>query len=444
MERFVLRPFIASLCVAATLATGSIAASAASPAPATPAPPPNVSSLHPSTVLTDINGYVTATSASRQRLVVVGQDLDQRPFVAANTTYTIIDIARHNLIMRRNTNGTIDNTVIDDRRGVVYLTVQTVPDRISGAGTSYHVDLWTIRLSDGRLLSRRLFYEGEAATMNAMGVDESTGHLFIATTRPGSGTYELLMIDPASMDIHIQSLEGIPDHVFVDSVHHQAVVTTQVGIAAQTSKFIAFDTRSENRTWSHLFQYILSSYANFAMVYNPGTQQIWSVAPGGLVTVVAASNGQVVRQIQMGYTRPDGWAQVGFALDATHNMGYAQWAGTACNIDRADRNADVRNVAITYSGSPCGTAGSTLIAVDEGRQLIVTADASAMHVFNTHGKEVRTISLINAKGAGSSWFTDTTIQQGGHMSVVFISDVDHQNEATGTVTTGAAIFVPLS
>ena len=284
-----IRPFIASLCVAATLATGSIAASAASPAPATPAPPPNVSSLHPSTVLTDINGYVTATSASRQCLVVVGQDLDQRPFVAANTTYTIIDIGRHNLITRRNTNGTIDNTVIDDRRGVVYLTVQTVPDRTSGAGTSYHVDLWTIRLSDGRLLSRRLFYEGEAATMNAMGVDESTGHLFIATTRPGSGTYELLMIDPASMAIHIQSLEGIPDHVFVDSVHHQAVVTTQVGIAAQTSKFIAFDTRSENRTWSHLFQYILSSYANFAMVYNPGTQQIWSVAPGGLVTIVAAS-----------------------------------------------------------------------------------------------------------------------------------------------------------
>jgi len=105
----VIRPFIASLCVAATLATGSIAASAASPAPAaTSAPPPNVSSLHPSTVLTDINGYVTATSASRQRLVVVGQDLDQRPFVAANTTYTIIDIGRHNLITRRNTNGTIE------------------------------------------------------------------------------------------------------------------------------------------------------------------------------------------------------------------------------------------------------------------------------------------------------------------------------------------------
>ena len=443
-----IRPFIASLCAAATLASGMAAASVAphaSAAATPPSPPPNVSSLHPSTVLTDINGYVTATSAARQRLVVVGQDLDQRPFVAANTTYTIINIASHRLITRRNTNGTIDNTVIDDRRGVVYLTVQTVPERQSGAGTSYHVDLWTIRLSDGRVLSRHLFYEGEAATMNAMGIDESNGRIFIATTRPGSGTYELLMIDPRGMDIRIQSLEGIPDHVFVDSVHHQAVVTTQVGIAAQTSKFIAFETRSENRTWSHLFQYILSSYANYAMVYNPGTQQIWSVAPGGLVTVVAASNGQVVRQIQMGYTRPDGWAQVGFALDASHNMGYAQWAAAAaCNIDRADRGASARNVAITYNGSPCGAAGSTLIAVDEARQLIVTADTNAIHVFNTHGKEVRTVSLINAKGAGSTWFTSTTIQQGGHMSVVFISDVDHQNEATGAVTTGAAIFVPMS
>jgi len=438
----VIRPFIASLCAAATLATGTVAASAAAPPPATP--PPNVSSLHPSTVLTDINGYVTVASAARQRLVVVGQDLDQRPFVAANTTYTIINIADHRLITRHNTNGTIDNTVIDNRRGVVYLTVQTVPDRVSGGGTSYHVDLWTIRLSDGRVLSRRLFYEGEAATMTAMGVDEPTGHLFIATTRPGSGTYELLMVDPGSMAIHIQSLEGIPDHVFVDSVHHQAVVTTQVGIAAQTSKFIAFDTRSGSRTWSHLFQYILSSYANFAMVYNPGTQQIWSVAPGGLVTVVNAANGSVARQIQMGYTRPDGWAQVGFALDASHNMGYAQWAAGSCNIDRADRGASERSVAITYSGSPCGTAGSTLIAVDEAHQLIVTADANAIHVFNTRGKEVRTISLINAKGAGSSWFTYTTIQQGGHMSVVFISDVDHQNEATGAVTTGAAVFVPMS
>ncbi len=438
-----IRPFIASLCAAATLATGTVAASAAAPPPATP-PPPNVSSLHPSTVLTDINGYVTVASAARQRLVVVGQDLDQRPFVAANTTYTIINIADHRLITRHNTNGTIDNTVIDNRRGVVYLTVQTVPDRVSGGGTSYHVDLWTIRLSDGRVLSRHLFYEGEAATMTAMGVDEPTGHLFIATTRPGSGTYELLMVDPGSMAIHIQSLEGIPDHVFVDSVHHQAVVTTQVGIAAQTSKFIAFDTRSGSRTWSHLFQYILSSYANFAMVYNPGTQQIWSVAPGGLVTVVNAANGSVARQIQMGYTRPDGWAQVGFALDASHNMGYAQWAAGSCNIDRADRGASERSVAITYSGSPCGTAGSTLIAVDEAHQLIVTADANAIHVFNTRGKEVRTISLINAKGAGSSWFTYTTIQQGGHMSVVFISDVDHQNEATGAVTTGAAVFVPMS
>ena len=435
-----IRPFIASLCVAATLASGAVAASAAAPPP-----PPNVSSLHPSTVLTDINGYVTATSAARQRLVVVGQDLDQRPFVAANTTYTIINITDHHLVTRRNTNGTIDNTVIDDRRGLVYLTVQTVPDRQSGAGTSYHVDLWTIRLSDGRVLSRRLFYEGAAATMNAMGVDESTGHIFIATTRPGSGTYELLMLDPRSMDIHIQSLEGIPDHVFVDSVHHQAVVTTQVGIAAQTSKFIAFDTRSENRTWSHLFQYILSSYANYAMVYNAGTQQIWSVAPGGLVTVVNTANGGVARQIQMGYTRPDGWAQVGFALDASHNMGYAQWAApAACNVDRADRNASMRNVAITYSGSPCGAAGSTLIAVDEARQLIVTADSNAIHVFNTRGKEVRTISLINAKGAGSSWFTYTTIQRGGHMSVVFISDVDHQNEATGANQTGAAVFVSMS
>jgi len=440
----VIRPFIASLCAAATLATGTVAASAAAPPPATPPPPPNVSSLHPSTVLTDINGYVTVASAARQRLVVVGQDLDQRPFVAANTTYTIINIADHRLITRHNTNGTIDNTVIDNRRGVVYLTVQTVPDRVSGGGTSYHVDLWTIRLSDGRVLSRHLFYEGEAATMTAMGVDEPTGHLFIATTRPGSGTYELLMVDPGSMAIHIQSLEGIPDHVFVDSVHHQAVVTTQVGIAAQTSKFIAFDTRSGSRTWSHLFQYILSSYANFAMVYNPGTQQIWSVAPGGLVTVVNAANGSVARQIQMGYTRPDGWAQVGFALDASHNMGYAQWAAGSCNIDRADRGASERSVAITYSGSPCGTAGSTLIAVDEAHQLIVTADANAIHVFNTRGKEVRTISLINAKGAGSSWFTYTTIQQGGHMSVVFISDVDHQNEATGAVTTGAAVFVPMS
>ncbi len=100
---------------------------------------------------------------------------------------------------------------------------------------------------------------------------------------------------------------------------------------------------------------------------------------------------------------------------------------------------DERIAAEPFPASP-DAMGSTLIAVDEGRQLIVTADANALHVFNTRGKEVRTISLINAKGAGSSWFTDTTIQQGGHMSVVFISD----NEATGAVTTGAAVFVPLS
>lgn len=440
-RKYVIGRFIAALGLTATLVAGATAASADTAPPALP----SIAVLHPQAVLTDINGMVTVFSTKWNRMVVVGQDDDARPFVAQNTTYAVIDIAGHRLVSRRNTNSIIDSTVIDEQRGLAYLTVGTTPTRVTGAGTSYHLDLWTINLRNGRLLSDRLFYEGEQATVNAMGVDAPSGHIFIATTRPGSGTYELMMVDPSSMSLHIQSLEGTPDHVFVDSLHHRVVVTTMEGIQATTSLFIGFDTRTERREWSHLFTYTLSSYTNYAMVYDDHTKQIWSVAPGGLVTVVNTSNGSIARQIQMGYTRPDGWAQVGFALDVTHDMGYAHWtAPNSCDVDRASVGAAVRQTFVNYAGYPCGAANATLITVDEARQHIFTADGTALHEFSTAGKLLKTYSMLDAKGQPSTWFTSTTIQQGGHATLVIVSDVYHQNEATGADTTGAAVFVPLS
>ncbi len=439
------RKFIAALGVSAALVGVTTIGARATAIPPPTTPPQNVAALNPQVVLTDVNGLVTAQSASLQRLIVVGQDLDQRPLVAANTTYAVINTTTHTMLSRRNTNGTIDNTAIDEQRGVAYLTVATLPTRISGAGAAYHIDLWTVSLRTGKLLSDRLFYEGEAETINAIAVDSPTGHIFVASTRPGSGTYELTMINTSDMSLHIQSLQGPPQNVFVDSAQHRVVVTLSVGIAATTSQFDGYDSRTEKHDWSHLFQYILSSYSNFAQVYNPRTQQIWSVAPGGLVTVVDAATGHIARQIQMGYTRPDAWSQVGFALDTDRNVGYAQWAGAPdCFVDQANERAAIRSTMIDYSGYPCGAASSTLIAVDEATGYLVTADSQALHVFNSSAHLIRTVGLLDSKGQPSSWFTWATLQNGSHMTVIFSSDVAHQNEATGAVTTGAIVFVPIS
>src|SRR5437764_555547 len=221
------RSFIASICLVATLVTSTLTSWAAS-GPADPPTPPHA---HTRTVIADINGQVTAASNRWQRLVVMGLDDNARPADTTNSTYAVIDTARARLIARRRTDGSIEIATVDEQRGLLYMIVQTLPTRVTGAGTAYHYDLWTIDLRSGRLRWHKLLFEGELVNVIGMTVDPPTGHLFLATIRPGSATYELTMVEPDTMKIQIQSLDGIPDHIFSDVPHRRVVVSEQAGVA---------------------------------------------------------------------------------------------------------------------------------------------------------------------------------------------------------------------
>lgn len=437
------KPLIAACSLA--LATGCLFGGAARADTA----PPHASEQ---VVITNINGQLYTNSDKWQRMAVMGPDDNARPPDQSSTTYAVVDTAKARLVSRMRTNGTIEIATVDDQRGLLYMVVSTLPTRVTGAGTSYHLDLWCVDLRSGQLRWHKLFYEGEAETVAGMTVDPASGHVFMATIRQGSGTYELSMIEPSTMKVQIQSLDGIPDHVFSDPVHHRIVVSEQTGAdQALVTNLVAFDAGNEAHVWTHKFQYIASTYAAFDVQYDPRTLQAWILAPGGLVTQLNIGSGRITRNIPMGYQRSTDWKQTNFAVDLHDNRSYAAWVGgltangtaTNCHIDLTN-NTPARKTFVSYN-DPCGQQNASLLMVDQFNGWIVTADTNALHVFdNNQGKEIKTWGLTDASGQGSTWNTAAPIAVNGHMSVAFVAEVHHQNDATGALITGAVTFVPIS
>jgi hypothetical protein len=441
------RSFIASFCLVATLVTNSLTSWAAS-GPATPTPPPHA---YTRGVITDINGQVSAASNRWQRLVVMGLDDNARPADTTNSTYAVIDTARARLIARQRTDGSIQIATVDDQRALLYMIVQTLPVRVTGQGTSYHYDLWTIDLRSGRLRWHKLLFEGELVTVIGMTVDPPTGHLFLATIRPGSATYELTMVEPDTMKSQIQSLDGVPDHVFSDVPHRRVVVSEQAGVAGGlVSNLVAFDARDERHIWTHHFEYVASTYAAFDVKYDPAALEAWILAPGGLVTELNIGTGRVTRNIRMGYQRTTDWAQYGFDVSYRTAQTFDAWVGQGkCNIDRTDRRS-ARRVFINYPATTaCNQPTSTLLTVAQDRDWIVTADTYLMRVFDGgSGRLIKSYDLtfndVNGTPTGSTWTTSANVQVNGHTWVALIGEVHHQNDATGALMTGAAVLFPIS
>lgn len=410
-------------------------------------------------VITYVNGQVLQTSTRFNRLVVIGQDENARPPVAANTAYAIIATDHPHLVARNVVNGIIDNVGIDDERGIAYLSVGSYPFKTSLNSPSYHEDLWAINLKSGRLLWHRMFYQGEAEVVGAMGVDSGTGHVFVASSRQGSQTYDLTMINPSDMSLHVETLLGTPDHVYVNSKAHRVAVSTVVGqTGATTSRFEGYDTRTLRHVWSHPFTYVAAAYATFATFFDNRTQQAWALAPGGLVTQVDVASGRITRQVQMMFNHPDNWHLNGFAVNTRTEQAYATWDGdwkehgdSTCHVDSVNPASGHHTPLFDYSFNktpddsfPCGAANATLTQVDEANNRIVTADGKAIHVFDarTH-KQVKSVNLVGKDGTTSTWVASTAIQRPHGVSVVFISDVPYQNQGTGAVIAGAATFVNL-
>jgi hypothetical protein len=385
------------------------------------------------------------------------------PADTTNTTYAIVDSVHFKLVGRARTDGTIGVAAIDDARGLLYLTVTTLPARSSGTTTSYHDTLWAINLRSGKLVSKNLVYEGEAETLIGMTIDPGTGHVFLAAIRPGTQTYELLMFDPAQRTIKIQSLVGVPKIVFDDATHHRVVVAEQVGTAAQAVSFLdAFDSKTENLVWAHQLQFLqlqflTSTYTATGVQYDPVKLLAWILAPGGLVTRLDIGRGVVDREFRVAYLAARAWGQTGgFAIDTIRNRSYASWMqmpanpasasvpapDQTCYIPRTD-TAQTGHDFITYTGA-CGQP-SSLLAVDQLNGNIVTADPNELRVFTgNNGKEIAAYSLIDATTKlGSSWVTSATIYNGRHCYVTLVGDVNYYNDATGALTQGAAEFIPI-
>lgn len=441
------RSFIASCSLAAALMTGTLTSWAASTPTTTPAPV----QAHSRVVITDVNGQVTAQSDRWQRMVVMGPDDNARPPDTTNTAYAVIDTLHSRLVARRRTDGSIQIAAVDEQRALLYMVVQTLPTRVTGQGTSYHYDLWTINLRDGRLLRHSLLFEGEAVNVIGMTVDQPTGHVFLATIRPGSGTYELEMVEPGTMKTQIQSLDGIPDHVFSDVPHRRVVVSEQAGVDnGLVSNLVAFDARDAHHMWTHHFQYVSSTYAAFDVKYDPASLEAWILAPGGLVTVLNIATGRVTRNIAMGYQRTTDWAQYGFDVAYRTGRTFDAWVGQgACNIDRTDSTAN-RHAFIKYATTAtCAAPTAKLLTVAQDTGAVVTADSNVMRVFNgATGRLIVSYDLmfkdVNGNLTGSTWNTSANVRYNGHTSIGLVGEVHHQNDATGALITGAVVFYPVS
>jgi hypothetical protein len=435
--------------LAAVLLVGLTPQVSADNPPATPTPkPPQRVASH--AVITDVNGQMSVNSDRWQRLVVIGPDENVHPADTTNTTYAIVDTVHFHLVVREHTDGVIGVAGIDEQRGLLYLAVSTLPTRLTGAGTSYHDNLWIVDLKNGKVLGQKLFYEGEPESLIGLTTDPASGHVFVVAVRPGSGTYQVMMIEPKTMATNIQNLDGIPSLVFDDAPHHRVVVIEQVGNASAITDLVAFDSSTEKLIWTHQLQYtelqfLSTTYQATGVKYDPLRLQSWILAPGGLVTRLNIATGAVDRNFPLGYTRSDAWQQTGvFAIDMARGRSYAGWLdASACYIDRTD-GATARHNFITYTGA-CGQANASLLTVDQYNGNVVVADTAALRIFSGRTAQLlKTYSLTDDSGQGSTWATYDTIQLFGHCSVVLIGDVRHQNDATGALTAGAAVFLPIS
>jgi hypothetical protein len=447
------RRALAGLCAAVLLLglTAQVSADNPPTTPSgtpTPAPPQRVASR---AVITDVNGQLSVNSDRWQRLVIIGPDENVHPADTTNTTFAIVDTVHFHLVGRERTDGVIGVAGIDDNRGLLYLAVSTLPARLTGTGTSYHDFLWIIDLKSGRVLGRKLFYEGEQESLIGLTTDPNTGHVFIVALRPGTGTYEVLMIEPKTMATNIQSLDGVPSLVFDDAKHHRVVVSELVGNdASAVTDLVAFDSATEKQVWLHQLQYtelqfLSSTYQATGVKYDPLRLQSWILAPGGLVTRLNIANGSVDRNFPLGYTRSDAWKQTGgFAIDTSRGRSYSGWMdASACYVDRTD-GAAARHNFITYTGA-CGQANASLLTVDQYNGNVVVADTAALRIFSGRTAQLlKTYSLTDDKGQGSTWVTSDAVHLFGHCSVVLIGDIRHQNDATGALTAGAAVFLPIS
>jgi hypothetical protein len=390
-----------------------------------------------------------AASARDHRLIEAGTDLDgvQQPNSPSNA-FAVVDTRTYSVLARSTVQGSIARVAIDESNWLAYLAIgRLVTISPSDPYSSYHLELWRIDLHTGRVVSQILVYEGEPLTVAGIAVDTSIGRVLLTTTH-NDASNDLFIIDPVSQALHLVSLEGIPGALFVDNVHHRAVVGLQLpAVDPAESHFAGFDTRSGRRVWSRTFAYGLRAYST---TFNALTRQVWYQAPGGLITVLSAATGQTIKFVQMDYSSPAGLGTaMGFVIDPARNVGYLRWDVTGlCTVDAASAISGSRHPIYQDHFSPCYNTNydyATLMAVNEASGTLEIAGQTGMTLLTGNGRLLHQYAISDQSGLGpaSSSPALTVLQNGAHSSLVLLRTVPHQDQITGAPSTGAVVFVPV-
>src|SRR5690242_9354187 len=108
------------------------------------------------------------------------------------------------------------------------------------------------------------------------------------------------------------------------------------------------DASTATTLWTRTF-----SYASAGLADNPRTAQVWLLAPGGLITVIAATQGQTTALLPIAASVSTPPHHFGLFLDAARNTGYAVLTATdnGCEIDRVDSRPGARRTAVMHTGN---------------------------------------------------------------------------------------------
>ncbi len=403
--------------------------------------------LRPHTVITSISGTLLASNVKDQRLIEAGVDLTAtRQINPVSNIFAVIDTRSYNVLSRVTTTGSIGGVTIDEDRWLAYVAVDTaVALSPSDPYTSYHLELWVVNLRTGRVVNKVLVFEGGPITVSGIAIDSAANRVVLATSQ-NDATNDLLVVDPVSQSLHLASLEGVPNDLFMDAQAHRAIVALQMATPAPgSSRFVALDTRTAHRTWYRGFPYRLRA---FSVTYSARRQQIWYAAPGGLITIFNAGTGKLNKQIQMSYTTATGLGDAtGFVVDTTRNVGYLRWvAGNYCSVDAAIQSNGTRGVIYQDHFSSCFNVYSDYVlamAVNEATGTVEMAGQTGITLLSTRGKVLSQTAITPRTGIGTSQTSAPValMQSGKHSTLVLFRTVSRIDVNTGAPTSGAVVFL---
>jgi hypothetical protein len=208
---------------------------------------------------------------------------------------------------------------------------------------------------------------------------------------------------------------------------------------------VAFDTRTAARVWYRAFPYRLRA---FSVTYSARKQQVWYVAPGGLIAIFDAATGKLSKQIQLSYSSPnDLGPSTGFVVDTVRSVGYIRWvSGSYCSMDAATQSKGSSRVIYQDHYSPCFNVYSDYaqaLAVNEATGTVEIAGQTGITLLSGTGTLVSQYAITAHSGIGvaQSNAPVTLLQTGTHSTMVLFRTVPHLDEVTGAPTSGAVVFV---